>query len=208
MFKDSPALLLAITVSMYWATVLLLSRLHRRWHGRSAGLVPRQRDERRLWLLLMPVLAGWVVLPYVVPGSHQAWLRLPHWAHEPWAIGVRFTAAGVALACYLASIHCWRRMGREWTMAIVPGQTSRIVTTGFYAWARHPIYALQVAMMGATVVVLPVPVFGVLAVAHCLVMNRKAAYEERHLTARFGDTYRDYSVRVGRFFPRWARHAG
>ena len=56
MFKDGPLVLLALTVAMYWATVAMLVLAKRLRHGRSAGLVPSHAYERRLWVLIVPVV--------------------------------------------------------------------------------------------------------------------------------------------------------
>jgi protein-S-isoprenylcysteine O-methyltransferase Ste14 len=204
MVKDGPLFTLALVVSAYWATVAVLV-LHRRLrHGQGAGVLPRQRFERRLWLLLVPVVLAWVVLPLLACTERLSWLRLPPWAGVPWVGAVRWIAAALALACYLLSLVCWLRMGRSWSMAVVPGRDAQLVTEGPYRWVRHPIYALSVLLMLASALVLPVAPLAVLAAAHLLAFSLKARNEERHLEERFGASYRLYCRQAGRFWPRWS----
>jgi protein-S-isoprenylcysteine O-methyltransferase Ste14 len=45
----------------------------------------------------------------------------------------------------------------------------------------------------------------VAATAMFLLLARRTRIEEKYPIARFGDRYRAYMARVGRFFPRWRR---
>lgn len=209
MFKDVPLFALAVTVCLYWATVVALV-IHKRFrHGRAAGLVPRNRYERRLWLLIVPVIGAWLVLPFLA-GARLAWFDVPTWAHEVhWVYAARCTAATLAVGCYLLSLCCWFSLGRHWSMAIVPGQTTQLVQKGPYRWVRHPIYGLSVTLMLASAMVLPTAPMALVACLHVVAMNLKARHEERYLTESLGPAYLDYSRKVGRFWPRLsALHLG
>jgi protein-S-isoprenylcysteine O-methyltransferase Ste14 len=204
MLTDIPLVLLAATVATYWGTVALLV-LHK-WirQGRSSGLLPRHTYERRLWALIVPVVLAWIVLPFLAGRVRLSGLRLPTWGHdETWAHEVRRAAAVLAVAFYLLSLYCWLLLGRHWSMAIVPGQTSRLVTRGVYRWVRHPIYSLSMGLMLASAVVLPTVPMVLVACLHLIALNLKARYEEHYLEERFGSAYAEYCSHVGRFWPRW-----
>jgi protein-S-isoprenylcysteine O-methyltransferase Ste14 len=206
MFKDVPLLLLAATVATYWGTVALLILHKRVRHGRSSGLLPRHTYERRLWALIVPVVFAWIALPILAGSGRVAWLRVPAWAHETtWALGLRWAAAVLAVAFYLMSLYAWLLLGRHWSMAIVPGQTSQLVTGGVYRWVRHPIYSLSMGLMLASAVVTPTAPMVLVACLHLVALNLKARYEERHLAESFGPAYAEYCRQVGRFWPRRPR---
>jgi protein-S-isoprenylcysteine O-methyltransferase Ste14 len=206
MFTDIPLFLLAATVATYWGTVALLVLHKRVRYGRSSGLLPRRGYEWRLWALIVPVVVAWITFPLLAFGGRVSWLVLPAWAHdENWAHGVRWAAAVVAMTCYVMSLYAWLLLGRHWSMAIVPGQTSRLVTGGVYRWVRHPIYTLSMGLMLASAVVLPTVPMVMVACLHLIAMNLKARYEERHLAKSFGPAYWDYCRHVGRFWPHWSR---
>jgi protein-S-isoprenylcysteine O-methyltransferase Ste14 len=206
---DVPLLVLAATISMYWTTVVLFVVHRRLRHGHSAGVIPRQRFERRLYRILLPVFLGWISLPWLARTLPVWGLALPTWAaEEPIALGVRFGAATVGVCCYLLSLACWLRMGRSWTMAIVPKQETRLVTAGPYRWVRHPIYALSILLMLCSAIVLPTLPMAFIAALHVYVMTRKARHEEGHLLQEFGPEYARYCEQVGRFCPRLLRKAG
>jgi protein-S-isoprenylcysteine O-methyltransferase Ste14 len=203
MFKDVPLFILAATVGTYWGTVALLVLYKRVRHGRSSGLLPRRGYEWRLWALIVPVVLAWITLPMLAVGGRVAWLALPDWAHDgSWAYGPRWAAAVLAVACYLMSLYSWLLLGRHWSMAIVPGQTSQLVTRGAYRWVRHPIYSLSMGLMLASAVVLPTVPMVLVACLHLVAMNLKARYEEGYLGKSFGPAYAEYCRQVGRFWPR------
>lgn len=206
---DVPLVTLALTISIYWTTVVVLVIYRRLRHGHSAGVIPRQRFERRLYRILLPVFVAWVALPWVAMSTHIPWLGLPAWAADlPLAFGFRAAAAAIAVVCYLLSLVCWLRMGRSWTMAIVPKQDTQLVTGGPYRWVRHPIYALSILLMLMSAVVLPTVPMILAAGLHFYVMRRKARHEEGHLLQQFGAEYERYCEQVGRFCPRLLRKAG
>ncbi len=207
MFKDVPLFLLATTVGTYWGTVALLVLYKRVRHGRSSGLLPRHPYERpTLQRLLVPVVLAWIALPILALSEPFSWLALPSWAQDgAWVHLLRWAAAVLAAVCYLMSLYSWLLLGRHWSMAIVPGQTSQLVTRGVYGWVRHPIYSLSMGLMLASAVVLPIVPMIVVACLHLIAMNLKARHEESHLGASFGPAYAEYCSKVGRFWPRWSR---
>src|SRR5437763_13145501 len=112
---DVPLLAVACTISIYWTTVVLLVIYRRLRHGHSAGVIPRQRFERRLYRILLPVFLGWIALPWLAGSLQLAGLALPAWAAEvPVLFGIRAVAAGMGVGCYVVSLVCWLRMGRSW----------------------------------------------------------------------------------------------
>jgi protein-S-isoprenylcysteine O-methyltransferase Ste14 len=206
---DVPLLILALTISTYWTTVLVLVVYRRLRHGHSAGVFPRQRAERRLWRLIGPVWLGWNSLPWLALTLHVPGLAVPAWAADaPVIFGVRALAAALGVGCYLLSLACWLRLGRSWTMAVVPKQDTQLVTAGPYRWVRHPIYSLSILLMIVTAIVLPTLPMVVLAGLHLVALRRKARHEEGHLLERFGPQYARYCDEVGRFCPRIMRKAG
>lgn len=198
---DWPLGVMVGTLWAYWLTVLGLAANKRLRTGQSAGLWPRKAKERRLWLLVGPTILAWIGLPTLALLSTPEWLAVPAWVQGPLGLVLRGTAAATAVAFFLLSVRCWREMGQSWSMAIVPGQKTKLVTSGIYAWVRHPIYALSIGLMVCTLAVLPVlPIF-ILAAFHFIAFNRKAAFEEQHLMKEFGPDYQAYCRRVGRFWP-------
>ena len=101
MFKDAPLFVLTLTVVLYWATVALLVLAKRLRHGRSAGVVPSHPFERRLWFLIVPVVAAWILLPILAADDRIPWVSVPSWAHNQIVVyGIRWPAGVLAVGCY------------------------------------------------------------------------------------------------------------
>lgn len=200
---DLPSAVLAVTVCLYWSCVGAMSIRVRRRTRKLSGIVPSQRGEQLMWLVWLPLVAAWMVLPWLAVRSAGAPWGLPDAARQWPLLGWRWAAAALALGCLGLSIACWKRMGRNWRMAIAPDQQTELVTGGLYGRVRHPIYALSMLLMLCSVVVVPTLPVASMALIHIALMVTKALNEERFLAGRHGTQYRSYMQRTGRFLPRW-----
>jgi protein-S-isoprenylcysteine O-methyltransferase Ste14 len=202
---DIPALVLAATASLYWFAVARMVIRARRKTRQLAGLVPEQPLERRMWLVMVPAVVLWIVLPWLALSHAQPLLAVPGFARDVAAYGVlRWAAAICAVTCLGLTVKCWMRMGSDWRMAVSETQKSALITDGLFARVRHPIYALQMLLMLCSLVILPTVPMLLVAIAHLGLMNLKARNEERHLLKVHGAAYEAYARRTGRFFPRVA----
>ncbi len=116
------------------------------------------------------------------------------------AIGVVFCVLGVGLALW-ARVH----LGRNWGMPMSTKESPELVTTGPYAFVRHPIYTgILLAMLGSTVGenafwVLPFVLFG----AYFVYSARR---EEELMIEHFPEQYPAYMQRTNMLLPfRWIR---
>ena len=192
------AFVLGLIIAAYWMRVLRMVIKARR-RGRDAHFVPRESTGRRLRIIWDPVVALWVLHPFV-----NASIAKPQALIRPvfQSVVVQWFAGFIAACAFTATYICWRRMGRSWRMGIDPGEQTALVTTGLYSYIRHPIYALSSLMMLATLVAIPSPLMFVLAAVHLTFLQWEARREERHLLTTHGEIYADYCGKTGRFLPR------
>ena len=200
--NDLPAVVLSATVWVYWTCVGAMAVRVRRRTRKLAGSVPSQPLEQVMWLVWVPLVAAWMTLPFLAATRTAAPWAPPAFAHEMPYMALRWLGAGLGLVCLALSIECWRRMGKNWRMAVAPDQKTELVTTGLYSYVRHPIYAASILLMLCTVVVVPTGPVVVMAAAHITMMIMKARNEERFLLGAHGVAYEQYCRRAGRFFPR------
>lgn len=193
--------MLCATVWFYWFCVGAMSVRVRRRTRKLRGIVPSQPLEVAMWLVWVPLVALWATLPYLAATRTMPPWALPGFAVEGPCALLRWAGTGIGLICLLLSMQCWRRMGRNWRMAVTPGERTELVTTGLYARVRHPIYALSMLLMVCTLLVVPtLPVLAMAAV-HLTLMVIKAHNEERFLRGMHGAAYADYCHHTGRFLP-------
>ncbi len=141
------------------------------------------------WVLVqIPVLAVALALPPYTgcwPGEHL----------------VRASVAGVLLLFGLSLVWgaAWQ-LGKGLSPFPVPKSNAKLQCCGLYRYMRHPIYTGAVlAVFGWSLWWRSWP--GMLwAFAVFAFFDRKAAYEERWLLARFPE-YRHYQENTAKFFP-------
>ena len=201
---DLPATLIATLVCCYWAIVLLKLAMVRWRQHKTGALVPRLSTERRIWPVWIAAIVAWHALPLFATIHWGTWYGLPNWALSRGVVPIRWGAALLGLGCFVATVHCWIVMGRNWSVAVLPGQTKQLVTNGPFALVRHPIYALSILLMICSVVAVPNLLLAVAAAVHLTLMRRKAQIEEQFLAGEFGEAWQIYASRTGRFLPRRA----
>jgi protein-S-isoprenylcysteine O-methyltransferase Ste14 len=151
-----------------------------------------------LWVRALVGIPIWVFLVgWLVPADWFPWatVELPSWAR--WI--------GVGLAGAVSYLFWWIHLalGSNYHGTVGLHENHQLVTGGPYRFVRHPTYiAFPMAMIALFFLsanwVLGLGGF-VLTVTISVV---RAPVEERQLLERFGDGYRTYAARTGRFFPR------
>jgi protein-S-isoprenylcysteine O-methyltransferase Ste14 len=158
------------------------------------------RMQEGLITLVTLRLAGLVlwggVIAYMISPAWMAWASVPMPAAVRWG--------GVALSVVTAGLLVWtlRSLGKNLTDTVVTRQAHTLVERGPYRWVRHPFYdcmflfmlGTSLMMANAFVLVAGLVVFAILAA--------RSQTEEQKLLERFGEPYRAYQTRTGRFLPR------
>jgi protein-S-isoprenylcysteine O-methyltransferase Ste14 len=110
-------------------------------------------------------------------------------------LGLIICAAGIALAI-------WARvyLGRNWGMPMTQREHPELVTTGPYAYIRHPIYAgVILAAIGSTITI--DVLWFIPLLIYCVYFFYSAPIEEKHMAERFPDTYPAYKNRTKMLIP-------
>lgn len=161
--------------------------------GNENGLIPFLRKFAGL-----PWIIG--VLVYMINPGWMTWSSLPLPSGVRW-LGV---AAGVVTIALLLWVH--RALDRNFsTVARIHGDHT-LVTDGPYRWVRHPMYpalwlfSLAACLISANWFIGVPPLLTV-----TLIMITRPQHEEQQLIEAFGDSYREYMKRTGRFLPRLSR---
>jgi protein-S-isoprenylcysteine O-methyltransferase Ste14 len=124
------------------------------------------------------------------------------WASMPLPEWLRWTGAGLLVACALLLGWTLHSLGKNLTDTVVTRKAHTLVMTGPYRWVRHPFY-LSVLLLVVSCSILAANWFifaSGLAVFTLMVVRTRI--EEGKLVERFGDEYRRYLERTGGFFPR------
>jgi protein-S-isoprenylcysteine O-methyltransferase Ste14 len=166
----------------------------------SGGAARRSHGRRWLWWREIAIRLGFFAL--VVLAVRVAVIRnaLPNAQLFNTSVltgvsGFLLSVLGIGLAI-LARAY----LGRNWRMPLSNRDDPELVTTGPYAWVRHPIYGgMLVAMFGSAIGqsvlwLLPLIVYGPYFI-------RSARREEKHLIEQFPERYRAYVERTKMLLP-------
>lgn len=151
------------------------------------------------WFTGSPFGLGALVLILTRTGHLHVLPSAEPWRHILEPAGMLLNIASFCLISYTLGTH--RIPVALWHQK--DDAPKSIVTYGAYKVIRHPFYASF--LMAFLAAFLYAPQIGTLAalVAGFLILNGTAAREERRLSAsEFGEEYKAYIGRTGRFFPR------
>ncbi|OHB80161.1 MAG: hypothetical protein A2V98_12295 [Planctomycetes bacterium RBG_16_64_12] len=209
MTTDMPQNVVMVAVWSYWLSVVVMTiRSHLRYRTAAGGL-PRTSRERWMWIVWMPAVLLWQILPYLASRSSHPLLATPELVMQyPGIEVVRWVAAVLAVLALGLTVPCWLSMGRNWSMAIVPRKRSRLITSGMFARVRHPIYALSILLMASTMIATATFAMTLVGTVHIVMICLKTFSEETYLRQLHGRQYADYCAQTGRFLPRWQQAAG
>lgn len=96
-----------------------------------------------------------------------------------------------------------RALGRNVSPTVMTHEDHQLVTSGPYRWIRNPLYVAGASIFGGLGLVAASGFLMAGAAAALALVWLRLPREEAELEARFGQAYRDYRERTGRFLPRW-----
>jgi protein-S-isoprenylcysteine O-methyltransferase Ste14 len=191
----------------FWVLIALMMFL-RIWFAirvRRAGerLMPDKAAIRRegwkvsgLRLTVFLLLISLIVLLLLNP----TWGSKLKYPLPPW---LRWSgcAAGLGSLGLLTWTHT--TLGTLWSPQLQLRANHRLVAVGPYSRIRHPMYtAIVVWTMSLGFVVANwVPV--ILAIVASVFLAARVPREERMMLEKFGEEYREYMKKTGRFLPKW-----
>ena len=154
---------------------------------------------------------GLFILATLRPLGAAFWLALFAWMVNPgwmaWSsaavpVWVRWTGVSVmAVACGLL-VWTFRCLGTNLTDTVVTRQSHTLVVHGPYRWIRHPLYDSAALLTVAMSLITANWFFLATGVVLLGLLVMRTRTEEANLVARFGNSYRTYMERTGRFLPR------
>jgi protein-S-isoprenylcysteine O-methyltransferase Ste14 len=155
-----------------------------------------------------PLLIGIRATGLLVLGSIAAWLYNPPW-FEPVTVPITESARWLGVACFGCAV-AWllwmfHTLGRNLTDTVVTRRNATFVDYGPYRFIRNPMYT-GILMVGLSLgLVLGTWLVPAAAGLMFTLLALRTKTEEKYLIERFGNQYRDYMARVGRFLPKRAR---
>lgn len=175
-----------------------VSVFHRWRAGRTREKLDRSAEGLPVFILLRTggIFSMLGALAYILHPSWLAWASLPLPSAARWA-GAVLAGVGLALATWTL-----RHLGRNITDTVVPRKNAGLVTSGPYRRLRHPLYTFGTLLGVALGLVAANGFFWALLFLLWPVLAYRTRMEEAMLVERFGDSYREYMRRTGKFLPK------
>lgn len=176
--------------------------LHNRQYG-SFGIMlfrsgrKKQNVRDGLLVVLLVLVTGQAIAAAIRPESLTSLGGIDWPASAIWqSIGAVLLSGGLILLI-LAQIN----LGASWRVGIEEAARPGLVVTGLYRICRNPIFlAMFVTLTGYTLL-LPTWLSLVMLAGAFVGIRQQAIEEEAYLLRTYGDEYRAYARRVGRFLP-------
>jgi len=135
----------------------------------------------------------------IVWAGDSFFLRLSTSLSEHVPLSIRLIILGAALITAIS-------LFRSGHVVVSHGQRpDHVVATGTFRYVRHPLYLASIltyfGLAVSTVSLFSLALF----LGMCIFFNYIASYEEKLLEAKFGEPYREYKERTGKWLPRMGK---
>jgi protein-S-isoprenylcysteine O-methyltransferase Ste14 len=184
--------------------VLLLIRAYSLFRVRQAGerfLPDRAAIEREGRGMFAIRFVGFFILIalLVFYALNPPWIQALLIPFPPWLRWLGFFLGLTSLA-----LMAWTQveLGTQWSAQLQLREEHHLVTTGPYARVRHPMYTSMFGWGMALALVTAHWIFVVLAVLAIAGLIARVPREEQMMIEEFGEEYKAYRQRTGRFFPK------
>ena len=169
----------------------------------SSGIVlfrsgrPGQHLREALFVVLAVALLAEAALAAVAPRRLPGLVPLA----PATAAVLRATGTVMVLGATALMLAAQLDLGASWRVGIDQGARPGLVTGGLYRYSRNPIYVAMLAALLGFALLLPSWISLGLLIGAGLGIRRHVRDEEAYLARTYGEEYRRYAARVGRFVP-------
>ena len=169
----------------------------------SSGIVlfrsgrPGQHLREALFVVLAVALLAEAALAAVAPRRLPGLVPLAPAS----AAVLRATGTVMVLGATALMLAAQLDLGASWRVGIDEGARPGLVTGGLYRYSRNPIYVAMLTALLGFALLLPSWISLGLLIGAGLGIRRHVRDEEAYLARTYGEEYRRYAARVGRFVP-------
>ena len=177
--------------------IFLVRLFYMRKGTESDARISKTRGERyRMPLVsILGLLGGLVGLVYVVAPQRVRLLALPLPTWSRWV--------GACLGIISLLLFAWTHhtLGKNWSLALLTKEGHTLVSNGPYRRVRHPMYTAIFLQALAFFLLSANWVIGMTGLGTIILCVARVGDEEALMIEEFGDQYRAYMQRTGRFLP-------
>ena len=133
---------------------------------------------------------------YLINPAWMAWSKigLPEW--------MRWFGVIIGVAAVIGVYWLFSSIGSGITPTSATRKEHQLVTKGPYRWVRHPLYTIGSSLFIAFGMMADNWFIMLLGILAFIAMASRTPKEEANLIEKFGDEYRQYMKRTGRYLPK------
>jgi protein-S-isoprenylcysteine O-methyltransferase Ste14 len=135
-------------------------------------------------------------LIYLINPAWMAWSKigLPEW--------VRWLGVALGILCVFGIYWLFSSIGSGITPTSGTRKQHTLSTSGPYRWVRHPLYTIGSSLFISFGLMADTWFIAALGILTFILMAVRTPKEEANLIEKFGEEYREYMKRTGRFLPK------
>ncbi|MBE0683474.1 MAG: isoprenylcysteine carboxylmethyltransferase family protein [Anaerolineales bacterium] len=191
-----------ILAALILLTAMGISSYHRLKADRSTGeKISRKVDGS---VMMNIIKFGGLILwlspfVYLINPEWMSWSKigLPDW--------VRWLGVGIAIINDGLLYWLFRSIGSGISPTSATRREHKLSTSGPYRWVRHPLYTVGTILFISFGIMADNWFIAALGILTFIAMAARTPQEETNLIEKFGDEYREYMKRTGRFMPKLIR---
>ena len=181
-----------------FALIVPIGAYHRIKSQATGEKLDRRQEGIFILVTLRPIgLASMIgLVTYMINPAWMAWssVALPN--------SLRWAGVMLGIPGGLLLVVTFRALGKNLTDTVVTRAAHTLVTTGPYRWVRHPFYLATAWAVVANSLVTANWFLALTGAIAFGLMVLRTSIEEEKLIERFGEDYKEYMKRTGRFLPR------
>lgn len=177
-----------------------ISSYYRRKADQDSGeKISRSVDGKAMMTVIK--LAGLVLwfspIVYLVRPQWMAWSKIG-FPEE-----IRWLGVAIGILCVAGIYWLFNSIGSGITPTSATRKQHNLVVSGPYRWVRHPLYTVGSSLFIAFGMMADNWFIALLGILTFILMAIRTPKEEANLIEKFGDEYREYMKRTGRFLPKF-----
>lgn len=195
-------ILFRIAAALILFSGLGISTYFRRKADKEAGeKISRKVDGS---LMMSTIKLGGLILwlsplLYLINPGWMAWSKM---GLSEW---VRWLGVGTGILCVGLIYWLFSSLRSGITPTSATRAQHKLVTSGPYRWVRHPLYTVGSALFISFGLMADNWFIAALGMLAFIAMAIRTPKEEANLIEKFGDEYREYMKRTGRFLPKFSK---
>lgn len=193
------------TIFRILAAILLfagvgISSYYRRKADRDTGEKISRRVDGSVMMTVIKVAGIFLWFSPLIYLLNPRWMD---WSKMGLPESLRWVGVLLGVLCVAGIYWLFSSIGTGITPTSATREQHRLVTHGPYRWVRHPLYTIGSSLFIAFGMMADNWFIAVLGILAFIAMAVRTPKEEANLIEKFGDEYREYMKRTGRFFPKF-----